>query len=155
MTPLCIGWGFKSTWNVSHLPSNDMKGVWQPSYAVDGDMGQSSCWYHRSCCSRFWKSAHILGHCLKLNEATVHWLRLQTHMEWFPPPLQWYERCLTTFMGSRGASLCSIGEQAPRGALFRWDLVRGGKWFYIYSYVISTCSRKSSRSNRRPRYGFT
>ncbi len=29
-------------------------------------------------------------------------------------------------MGPRGASLCSIIEQTPRGALFRWDLAWAG-----------------------------
>jgi len=58
-------------------------------------------------------------------------------------------------MGPRGASLCPIGEQTPRGALFRWDLVWGGNWLYTYSYVISTRSRKSRWCHCRPRYGST
>ena len=38
------------------------------------------------------------GHCLAPNEVLVQWLRLQTHMDWFPHPLQTYESCLTTFI---------------------------------------------------------
>jgi hypothetical protein len=26
----------------------------------------------------------VLGHCLVVYEAIVHWLRLQTHVEWIP-----------------------------------------------------------------------
>jgi hypothetical protein len=36
--------------------------------------------------------------CLALNEAIVHWLRLQIYMEWFPHLLHTYERWLTTII---------------------------------------------------------
>jgi hypothetical protein len=39
---------------------------------------------------RFGKSAEILGHCLVVYEALVHWLMLQTHVEWIQPLLQTY-----------------------------------------------------------------
>ena len=98
--PLCIGWGSKPTWNGSHIPSIHIQGVWQLSYAVDGDMDPSSSHSHHTCRPRFGKSAEILGHCLELNEAFVQWLRLQTHMEWFPHPLHTYTRRLTSFICS-------------------------------------------------------
>ena len=59
MKPLSSGWGSKPTWNASHLPSIHIKGVLQPSYAVDGDMDASSCRSHHTCWSRFEKSDQI------------------------------------------------------------------------------------------------
>ena len=52
-------------------------GIWIHHHALSTD----------SCRSRFGKSAEILGHCLVVYEALVHWLRLQTHIEWFSHPL--------------------------------------------------------------------
>ena len=75
-----------------------MKGVSQPSYAVDGDMDPSSGRYHYTCQPRFGDLLKIFGHCLATKEAIAHWLRLQTHMEWFPHTLQTYEKCFTTFI---------------------------------------------------------
>ena len=98
MKPLCSGWGSKHTWNASRLPSIHIKGVWQCSYAVDGNTSQSLWGCNHACRSRFEKSVEILGHCLVQNEALMQWLRLQTHMECFPPPLHTYQTCLTTFI---------------------------------------------------------
>ena len=39
--PLCSGWGSYPRWKESHMPSQHMKGVWKPSYAVDGHMNLS------------------------------------------------------------------------------------------------------------------
>ena len=39
--PLCSGWGSYPRWKESHIPSQHMKGVWKPSYAVDGHMDLS------------------------------------------------------------------------------------------------------------------
>ena len=50
-------------WNGSHIHSKHIKGVWQPSYALDGDMDLPSCHYHHTCQSRFGKSTIIQGHC--------------------------------------------------------------------------------------------
>ena len=97
MKPVCSGWGSKSTWNDSHSLSIHMKGDWQPSYSYavdDWDSDPSSCHYQYAGKSRFGTKnlPQILGHCLALNEATVQWLRLEIHMEWFLQPLQTYER---------------------------------------------------------------
>ena len=77
-------------WNGSQIHSKHVTGVWQPSYAVDGDMDPSPWHYHHTCWSRY----AILGHCLVLvlTEGFVQWF--QTHVEWFLHPLQIYERSL-------------------------------------------------------------
>ena len=43
MKLLYIGWGSKPIWTLTHIYSKHMQGVWQPSYAVDNIMEQSSC----------------------------------------------------------------------------------------------------------------
>ena len=90
-------WGSEPSWNGSHIPSKHIKGDWQTSYAVDGDMDPSSCHYNHTCWSGFEKSAEIRGHCLAPNDVLEWLLRLWTHMEWFPYPLQTYKRWLTNF----------------------------------------------------------
>ena len=49
-----IGWGPRPTWNGSHIHSIhiQVQGVWDHSYAVDGEMGPTSCHYHHTCCRR-------------------------------------------------------------------------------------------------------
>jgi hypothetical protein len=59
---LCSGWGSRPTWNGSHIHFKHMQGVWQHSYAVDGQMDASSCRYHHTCWPRFGMSAGKLGH---------------------------------------------------------------------------------------------
>ncbi len=39
----------------------------------------------------------ILG-CITVNNVTIKWLRLQTHIEWSPSPLQIYTRCWNVFI---------------------------------------------------------
>ena len=68
-----------------------MKSIWQHSYAVDGDMDQSSSHIQQTCWPRCEKSEKALDHCLALYVALQHWLRLQTHMEWLTHPPQTYE----------------------------------------------------------------
>ena len=42
--------------------------------------------------------ANFLDHSKATNDVKVHWLRLQTHMTWFPHPLHTYTRCLRIFI---------------------------------------------------------
>ena len=75
-----------------------IKRVFRNLYAVEGYMDPSAHHYHYTCSSRFWKFDEILCHFLALKECLLPWLRLQTQMEWFPHPLQPYERHLVTFI---------------------------------------------------------
>ena len=72
MNPMCIGSGPKPTWNGSYIHSKHMKGVWQPSYALDWDMDPSSCHYHHTYWPKFGKSAAVtLGYYSAFNEAKM------------------------------------------------------------------------------------
>ncbi len=56
------------------IPHPLIKGVWDHSYAVDGQMDLS-----------FWKLTEFLvQRWFTINDVMVHWLRPKTHMEWFP-----------------------------------------------------------------------
>ncbi len=111
--------------------------------------------YGCSCRPTFWNFARNTGYSQAISDGEMRWLRLYTQPIFISHQIYIYKRCLTTFMGPRGASLCWIGQQTPRGALLRWDLAWAGNWSYTYSYVISTRSRKSRCCLRRPRYGST
>jgi hypothetical protein len=60
MIQSCGGWGSHSTWSGSHFHFKHIKGDWQPSYAVDGEMEPPSCCYHHTCNTRFGKSDEII-----------------------------------------------------------------------------------------------
>ena len=101
-----------------------------------------------------------------LFDVVVSMLRLQTPIDCIPYPYWIYTKSFSTLgccgwaygciiMGPRGASLCWIGQQTPRGVLLLLDLAWAGNWSYTYSYVISTCSRKSRCCKHIPQYGST
>jgi hypothetical protein len=46
----------------------------------------------------FRELADFLGHRDATNDARVDWLRLKTHMKWFPHPLHTYTRYLRSFI---------------------------------------------------------
>jgi hypothetical protein len=95
-----IGWRPRSARNSSHILSKHVQSDWEHSYAVDGQMDPPSCHYpHTYCRRRLPKGFNKISR-LKLgyNDVMVHWLRPQTHMEWFPHPLQANSRCLRTFL---------------------------------------------------------
>ena len=50
----CIGWGSKPIWNGFHIYSIHIKGAWEYSYGVDGQIGQPSCHYHHT----YWRWIH-------------------------------------------------------------------------------------------------
>jgi hypothetical protein len=75
-------------YRVIDMPHMLWKGIWIYHHAV------TTCQFQ----PRFGKSAEILGHCLVVYEALVHWLMLQTHVEWIPPLPQTYRRGLTSFI---------------------------------------------------------
>jgi hypothetical protein len=64
----------------------------------DGGMDQSSCCYNYTCWPQFSEVCLNLGLLMSVKWALMHWLRLQTHMEWFPHPTHTYARWLTTFI---------------------------------------------------------
>ena len=155
-----VKWGDWGCWPNPysyHICVIYIKGVWQPLYAVDVHMDVSPPSYGRSCRPSLWNFATNLGKSQLICDGEMRWLRLLTQPIFISHLcyIYIYIKCLTTFMGPRGASLSLTCEQTPRGALFRWDSAWGGNWFCTYSYVISTHLRKSSRSKRRPRYGST
>ncbi len=94
----CSGWGSRPTWNGSHIHLKHIQGDWQHSYAVDDQMDPSPCCYQRTCWPRFGDMTKILGWSYFLNHTNLKWLRLKTHMKWFPHPPQANTRCLTTFI---------------------------------------------------------
>ena len=76
----------------------------------------------------FGKNPQILGHCLVLNKASVHWLRLQIHMEWFPHLLHTYKRWLTTIICC-GWGYGSIIVPLPKHWLILiWEERRSNPW---------------------------
>jgi len=44
-----------------------------------------TCWFS------YWKSAEIMGLCWSSNDATLQFVRLLHHMQWFPNPLHTYK----------------------------------------------------------------
>jgi hypothetical protein len=94
MIPSCSGWGSHPTWNDSHINSKHIQGDCQTLYDVDGDMEPPSCCYHHTCGTRFGKSGEIMDLCWVSNDTIMQWLRLSSHMEWFPHPLQRHKRWL-------------------------------------------------------------
>ena len=112
----------------SHIHIIHIKGVWQPLYAVDVHMDVSPPRYGRSCRPSFWNFVRNLGYSQAITHGEMRWLRLYTQPIFISYQCYIYKRCLTSFMGPRGASLCLTCEQTPRRALFRWDLAWGGNW---------------------------
>ena len=109
MMSWCIGWGPNPTWNGSHLHFKDIQGVWEHSFAVDGvwehsyaedrQMDTWSSHFHYTRQFTFVQDGRNFGDdSSATNDVMVHWLRPQSHMEWFPPPLLRYTRCLRTFI---------------------------------------------------------
>ena len=92
---LWIGWGYKPTWNNFYIQCQHMKCVWQPSFAVDGDI--SMIYYHHTCwpSGRFGKISGMnqrVALCIGLG------LQLQTIMELLSNQHQTYDVCLITFI---------------------------------------------------------
>ena len=64
--------------------------------------------HHHSTCTiyagpEFMDFGKFLGHRWATNNIMAHWLRPQTHMEWFPHSLETYTRYLRTFICCGGA----------------------------------------------------
>jgi hypothetical protein len=98
--PSCSGWGSHSTWNDSYIHSKIYK-VIAKQFVVDGDMEPPPCCYHHTCGTGFRKSpAEIMDHCWVSNDTIMQWLRLSSHMEWFPHPFQTCKRWLTNIVYS-------------------------------------------------------
>ena len=86
----------------SCAPSNDVRVHWHCELflCLDGhvDLHHHVTSYHHSC----WLAGPDFGRLARIpgsqwssnaNDVKVHWLRPQTHMEWFPHPLQTYTWC--------------------------------------------------------------
>ncbi len=61
MMPWCSGWGSYPTWNVSHIHSKYIQSDWQPTYAVDESMEESSYCYYQTCWPRFGKTIETVS----------------------------------------------------------------------------------------------
>ena len=92
------GWGSKPTWNASHIHSKHIQIVWHHSYIVHGHWDPWSCHYHVLYSNRFLISVKFIDCMRNVLHVMVPLLRLQTHMECFPHPLQTYKKCLTSFL---------------------------------------------------------
>ena len=96
MMSWCIGWGPRPTLpnsssNINQVCEN-IHMLWMGRWIHDHAISTIRGIYIFTRWEKFWKSR------LATNDVMVHWLRPQTHMEWFPPPLQRYTRCLRTFI---------------------------------------------------------
>jgi len=63
--------------------------------------------YGCSCRPSFWNFIRNLGYSQAISDSEIWWLRLYTQPLFISHQCYMYKRCLTTFMGPRGASLCS------------------------------------------------
>jgi len=119
MIPSCSGWGSHPTWNDSHIHSKHKQGIWQILNDVDGDMEPPPCCYQHNCGTGFGKSAEIMDHCWVSKDTIMQWLRLSSHMEWFPHPLQTQTRYLVNII------CCGWGYGAPTMLLppHLWDRI--------------------------------
>ena len=76
----------------------------------------------RNKCINVFKKYLYQSHCLAPNEALEQWLRLQTHMECFPPPLHTYQRCFTTFICRGWGYGCIIMPFPPHMLVKIWKV---------------------------------
>ena len=71
-----------------------------------------------------------------VNDTNVQWLRLRTHMEWFPHPPEAYTRCLVMFLWC-GCAYGSIIMPLPPHLLTQsWDLGIDVVWQWSKTYWI-------------------
>jgi hypothetical protein len=91
MMSRCIGWGPEHTWTGSHIHS--FKTCFRPFICLMVDESTITL-----VCPEFTKLADFLDHSKATNDVKVHWLRPQTHMEWFPHPLHTYTMCFNSFL---------------------------------------------------------
>ncbi len=74
-------------------------------------------------CPKHHELANFLGHSMATNNVRVHWLRPQTHIEWFPHPLQTYIRCDRTFVcwgWSDGSTIMPPPPHLPAPNTMSW-----------------------------------
>jgi len=86
------------TQNESYIQVRHMSGVWQPFYAMDGCMSQSSLFsvYLSTEIFRFWPKSFVTAWPQHMVLCTDSGSR--PHLEWIIHPCQTYIRCLTTFI---------------------------------------------------------
>ena len=111
---------------------------------MDGDMDPSSCRYHHTCELRFGESATILGHHWAQKEVIVHWLRLQTLVEWFPHPLHTYAMCMTTFI-CNGWRYGSVIMPLPPHLLVQICKIGWKPWLWMHTEWYPLCGVWASK----------
>ncbi len=85
-------------------------------------------------CFKFGELAKFVCRSWATNDVALHWFRPQTHMEWFPHPLQTYKRCLAIFMfcgcadGSTIVALPSYLFISNLGSWLNSWVAAGYKW---------------------------
>ena len=83
----CSDWGCRPNPDWSHINVRHMKGVWQPSYAVDVHMDVSSPHYGCWCWPSFWNFGRILGNAHTITDGEMRWLRLCRYLSLVLAPL--------------------------------------------------------------------
>ena len=88
--------------------------------------------------AEFGNFAKFLGHSGATNYLKVHWLRFQTHMEWFSHLLHTYKRCFRIFIWSGWADRSTIMPLPPYIlALNSWSMQISCITSRLY--MISSC----------------
>jgi len=120
MMPWCSGWGSYPTWNVSHIHSKYIQSDWQPTYAVDESMEESSYCYYQTCWPRFGKTIETVSLvCAQMMPWHSNW-------RWLPTFIccGWeYGSMIMPFLPHLLAQICEVS----------WDLCHwwcAHKWWY-------------------------
>jgi len=115
------------------------------SYAVDGDMEPPSCCYHHTCGTGIGKSTEIIDHYQVQNDTIMQWLRLSSHMKWFPLPFQTYKKLLTTFI------YAVDGDMEPPSCCYHHTCgTQFGKSYQVTNETIMQWLRLSSHHGMVP-----